>query len=104
MQSEGNTIFVGLKISGHLRKHLDSSKSTMKPLFEENNPEFLQIMNIDGNEFIGKVVDSGAALERVSNLFMNLKTMLQMICPNFLIADDAIKVLAVSPPTTSIYY
>jgi len=104
MQSLGNTIFVGIKTSESLRDQLDSSKTSMKPFFEENNPEYLQLMQIDDNEYIGKVIKSGASLENLSNMLMNVKTMLKMICPKFSFADDAIKIIALTPMPSRTYY
>jgi len=97
MQSHGNTIFVGIKVNDRLREQLDSSNASMKPFFAGNNPEFLQVMQIDSDEYIGKVTESGASLEALSNMLMNVKTMLQMICPKLTLANDAIKIFALAP-------
>ena len=104
MQSHGNTIFVGIKVSERLRDQLDASNASMKPFFEEKNPEYLQIMQIDQDEYIGKIIESGASLEALSNMLKNVKTMLQMICPKFPLVDDAIKVLALAPSPSSAYH
>lgn len=98
MQSQGNTIFVGLKVNDRLRDQLDGSNSTMKPFFNEKNPDFLQVMQIDDDEYIGKIIASGASLEALNNMLMNVKTMLQMICPKFVMVEGAIKVHALAPP------
>ncbi|NUO82222.1 hypothetical protein HUU05_19290 [candidate division KSB1 bacterium] len=97
MQSQGNTIFVGIKINDKLREQLDSSNASMKPFFADNDPEHLQIVQVDEDEYIGKVIASGVALETLSNMRMNVKTMVQMICPKFTFMDSALKVLALAP-------
>ncbi|MBN2413061.1 hypothetical protein JXQ31_15345 [candidate division KSB1 bacterium] len=76
----------------------------MKPFFKENNPEYLQIMQIDNNEYIGKVIESGSSLESISNILMNVKTMLKMICNNFYFADNAITIMALTPMSSRTYY
>lgn len=98
MQSQGNTIFVGLKVNGRLRDQLEGSNTTMKPFFNEKNPDFLQMMQIDGDDYIGKITASGATLEALNNMLMNVKTMLHMICPQFVMIDDAIKIHALAAP------
>lgn len=98
MQSQGNTIFVGLKVNDRLRDQLDGSNASMKPFFNEKNPDFLQLMRIDDDEYIGKIIASGASLEALNNMLMNVKTMLQMICPKFVMVEGAIKVHALAPP------
>jgi hypothetical protein len=103
MQNHVNRIFVGIKTGERLREQLDSSKKSMKPFFNENNPEYLQLLQIDGNEYIGKVIESGVSLEILSNVLMNVKTMLKMICPKFFFADDAIKIMALTPMPFRVY-
>ena len=97
MQSNGNRIFVGIKVSDRLRDQLDSSQASMKSFFSEQNTEFLQVMQIDSDEYIGKVTASGTSLEVLSNMLLNVKTMLGMICPKFTVADGAIKIHALAP-------
>jgi hypothetical protein len=97
-------LFVGIETSEKLRDQLDSSKTSMKPLFEENNPEYLQIVQIDNNEYIGKGLESGASLELLSNIFMNVQTMLKMICPEFTFNNDAIKIMAFVPMSSRTYF
>lgn len=104
MQSKDNTIFVGVRVNERLRDQLDSSLASMKTFFNEKNPEYLQIMQIDDEEYIGKVTASGAALETLSNMLQNVKTMLQMICPKFVVADGAIKIFALTPTPTRTYH
>lgn len=104
MKSNGNSIFIGIKTSERLLDQLDSSKASMKPFFKENNPEYLQIMQIDNNQYIGKTIESGTSLENLSNILMNVKTMLKMICPSFSFADDAIKILALTSMPSRAYY
>ncbi len=100
MQSNGNKIFVGIKVGDRLRDQLDASNASMKPFFAGNNPEYLQVMQIDDAEHIGKIIPSGASLETLSNMRMNVKTMLQMICPKFTLVDDAIRIFALTPTKT----
>jgi hypothetical protein len=103
MQSRGNTIFVGIKINDRLRDQLDSSNASMKPFFASNNPEYLQVMRVDSEDYIGKVTESGTSIEALGNMARNVKSMLQMICPKFALTEDAIKILGLSAnPSSSI--
>ncbi|MGH7455345.1 MAG: hypothetical protein ACRENG_28590 [bacterium] len=104
MQSNGNKIFVGIKVGDRLRDQLDSSNASMKPFFAGNNPEYLQVMQIDDAEHIGKITPSGTSLETLSNMRMNVKTMLQMICPKFTLVDDAIRIFALTPMPERTYH
>ncbi|MBN1982994.1 MAG: hypothetical protein JW795_15790 [Chitinivibrionales bacterium] len=98
--SHERTMFVGVKTTEWLRDQLDSTKSSMKPLFQTNNPDFLQVVHIDGMEYLGKGIENGASLEKLRNVFMNVKTMIRMICPSYSITDEAITIIALDGPTS----
>ncbi len=102
MESVANTIFVGIQINEKLQNQLDSSKTSMKQFFEENSPEYLQIVQIDSDEYLGKTSENCITVETLTNLYMNIKTMLKMICPKFIFSDSAIKVIALSPASTGL--
>ncbi len=104
MHSEGNLIFVGIKISEKLQEQLDASKDSVKPYFGDNNPEFLQITRIDNEEYIGKEIMSGSSLEKLSNIQKNVKTMLGMICPRFQFTDSSIVIMAIHSISRSTFY
>ncbi len=94
MQHNNNKIIVGIKINDKLQDNLDSSKTSVKPYFMNNDPEYLQVLQIDSDDYIVKIANSGVSYEILSNLFLNFKTMLKMICPEYIISDDAIKIYA----------
>jgi len=104
MQNHDTIIFVGLKISERLQNLLDSSNASVKQFFAANNPEYLQVMHIDYDEYIGKVTESGASFEDLNNMLKNVKTMLRMICPTFSFPENAIKILAIAPNPAKTYY
>lgn len=103
MENNEIRMFVGVKTNEKLRDRLDSSATSMKPFFNDNNSEFLQIIRIDDSEYIGKVIDSGATLENLNNIFMNVKTMLKMICPGFIISDDVIRIMALQQMPSRVF-
>ena len=97
MQNGEKKLFIGTRISEKLYDQLDTTTKSMQQYFKQNDPEYLQIRQIDDDDYIGKVIENGASLESVNNIFMNVKTMLKMICPSFTLADDAIKIIAIMP-------
>lgn len=94
MEQESSMILVAIKITERLRDQLDSSKNSVQHLFADNNTEFLQEMQIESDDYLAKTIRSGASLEEITNMCSNLKSMLKMICPQFLITDGAIKIYA----------
>lgn len=104
MQNDENILFVGIKINDNLRDELDDSKPSMKPFFNDNNLDFLQILRIDSDEYIGKKVESGISMESLNDIHLNVKTMLKMIAPRFSLAENALKIYAHTPLPERIYY
>ena len=104
MQNEENIIFVGIKINNKLREELDDTKVSMKPFFKYNDPEYLQIVRMNSDDYIGKIVENGVSFEILNNILLNIKTMLRMIIPKFSISEDALKVFAHTPKTTRVNY
>ena len=94
MQNDNHNLFVGIKLNEKLRLQLDSSKASMKPFFENNDPQFLQMIKFESDEYLAKTTQNGASLENLNNMCSNLKTMIKMICPKFVISNDAIKIYA----------
>lgn len=104
VHSHGNSMFVGIKIGEKLRDLLDASNNAFSQYVKENIPENLQIMQIDQDEYIGKVIKSGITLEGLNNIFMNVKTMLKLACPKYSFTDDAIKFIALTPIPSRVIY
>lgn len=97
MKLNDNTILVGIKINQQLRNQLDFNKASVKHLLDNNNSRSLQILEIDSDDYIAKTIKSGASLEELSNMCMNLKSMLKLIVPQLSFNEDAIKVYARPP-------
>jgi hypothetical protein len=104
MPSDGNRIFVGIKINERLRDHLDAIKAFSQPSAEDRGGEDLQVLRIDDDEYFGRETRSGASIENLNNVFMNVKTTLKMTCPKYSFADDAIRFFALIPlPKRTLY-
>ncbi|MBN1781230.1 hypothetical protein JW948_08910 [bacterium] len=104
MRNNGNKILVGIKINEKLRGALDESKDSVKHLFTGTDSEFLEILEMDSVDYIVKTITSGASLEELSNMCMNLKSILKMICPKFPIHDGDIKIYAQPKQPVRTYY
>jgi len=104
MYSDANKIFVGIKINEKLRDNLDAIKAFSKPHAEDSGGEDLYALQIDNDEYFGREIRSGASIENLNNVFMNVKSTLKMTCPKFSFADDAIKFFALIPvPKRTLY-
>lgn len=104
MQSDGNIIFVGIKINERLRDQLDAIKAFSTSSAQDGGGEDLQVLRIDDDEYFGRETRSGGSIENLKNVFMNVKTTLKMTCPKYIFADDAIRFFALIPvPKRTLY-
>ena len=104
MQNGTYIIFAGIKITDKLRDQLDASQTSVKHLFTGNDSKSLQVMQMDQDDFIVKTVKNGASLEEINNICLNLKSILRIICPKFIIPDDSIRIYAHTPlPVRTLY-
>ena len=86
--------FLGLKINSKLYEGLDKSNPCDKYYFQENNPEFLQIVSVDEHKYIGKFIEQGSELKRIEDICLNITSIIHKLCPDITISTDSIRVLA----------
>ena len=104
MQHQRADLFVGLKITTKLKEQLDESGIGMKEFFNGNTKRFLQVLEIDEDEYLGKICASSCSLENLENVLNNVRSMLKMICPKYSIPEDAIKIQAISTSPWKTFY
>src|SRR5210317_52064 len=91
--------FLGLKINSKLHEGLDKSNPCDKFYFQENNPEFLQIVSVDTQKYVGKFIEQGSELKRIEDICLNIISIIHKLCPDMTISADSIRVLATEPST-----
>jgi hypothetical protein len=94
-------LFVGVKVTNALQRHLDESESGHGHLFEGRNQQSLQRVTIDGEELLGRSVERGATVESLGDIVRNLKSILLKHVPKYPLKNSEIRIYA--GPTSSIY-
>lgn len=89
--------FLGLKITSKLQDGLDKSSPNNKFYFKDNNPDFLQVVTIESDKYIGKVVEQGVEYKKIEDVCKNIISILNKLCPDITFAVDAIKLHAINP-------
>lgn len=87
--------FLGIKINTKLQEALDKSNPLNRFYFQDNNPEFLQIVNLDSDKYIGKFVEQGIGYRAMEDICRNIISIMHKLCPDLPISIDGIRVLAV---------
>ncbi len=91
-------LFLGIKINAKLREGLDKSNPLNRFYFQDNSPEFLQIITIDQDKYIGKFVEQGAGYRAMDDICRNIISIMHKLCPDISLSIDSIRVLALDSP------
>jgi hypothetical protein len=90
--------FFGIKINAKLQEGLDKSNPLNRFYFQDNNPEFLQIISIDQDKYIGKFVEQGTGYRAIEDICRNIISIMHKLCPDISLSIDGIRVLALDSP------
>jgi hypothetical protein len=88
------TLFVGIKVTNALQRHLDESESGHGHLFEGRNRQSLQRVTIDGEELLGRPLEQGAPVESLGDIVRNLKSILLKHVPKYPLKNSEIRIYA----------
>jgi hypothetical protein len=71
-------LFVALKLDGDMRRQHAEGKLSSRPAFKPGDPAFLDLVEIRGDLYIGRVLDGGLGLDQISDLERNIKSIISM--------------------------
>ncbi len=89
-----NHLIIGAKITEKLQGHLDRCIPAYQFYFKDNDPNYLQIVRVEGERVIGKMVDPGIPVSELEDYAQNVKSILKKICPDFAWSEKDVKVYA----------
>jgi hypothetical protein len=87
-----NHLIIGAKITDKIQENLDSCLPAYQVYFKDNNPEYLQIIRIEGERVIGKKTGPGASVAQIADLAGNVRSILKKICPDYSWKEADIKI------------
>ena len=89
-------LFFGTKIDSKLREGLALSKQGDKKYFDGSSDEFLRVLEIAEEKWIGKVIKPGPAVTEIDDIQRNVLSILRRIAPNARVAASAVKIFVVA--------
>lgn len=69
-------LFVALKLDGDMRRQYADGKLSSRPAFKPGDPAFLDLLDIRGDLYIGRVLDGGLGLDQMSDLERNIRSII----------------------------
>ena len=85
-------LFFGTKIDSKLREALSQCKPGDKKYFDGSSEDFLRIMEVTEEKWLGKVIQPGPAVTEVDDIQRNIVSILRRVAPNARVAASSIKI------------
>lgn len=79
MEEVGKRLFIGLKITKALQDDLDSPAPGTKHYFEGGNNDYLQIINLHDEKFIGRYLKDGFPAASIGDVSRNICSIVKLI-------------------------
>jgi hypothetical protein len=86
------SLFFGTKIDSKLREALSQCKPGDRKYFESGSDEFLRVVEVEEEKWIGKVVKGGTPITEVDDIQRNIISILRRVAPNARVAASAVKI------------
>lgn len=90
-----SALFFGTRIDSKLREGLALSKPGDKKYFDGSSEEFLRVIEMPDEKWIGKVIRGGLAVTEVDDIQRNVISILRRIAPNARIPASQVKIFVV---------
>jgi hypothetical protein len=87
-------LFFATRIDSKLREGLALSKPGDKKYFDGSSEEFLRILEVDEEKWVGKVIKGGTAVTEVDDIQRNVLSILRRVAPNARIPVSQLKIFA----------
>ena len=92
MEETGKRLFVGIKITKSLQDDLDNPAPGTKHYFEGNNNEYLQIVNLQEERFIGRYLKDGFPAAGIADVSRNVCSIVKLIARGRRIEENEVHI------------
>jgi hypothetical protein len=89
---KGCSLFFATKIDSKLREGLALSKPGDKKYFDGTSDEFLRVVEVEEERWIGKVIKGGTPVTEVDDIQRNVVSILRRIAPNARVPASSVKI------------
>jgi hypothetical protein len=90
-------LFIGLKIDSKLREALAQATPGDRKYFEDANSQFLRVLSMGDDQWIGKIFDAGTAPQELEDIGRNVISILNRIAPGSRHSPALMRIFAVDP-------
>jgi hypothetical protein len=90
-----SALFFGTRIDSKLREGLALSKPGDKKYFDGSSEEFLRVIEMPDEKWVGKVIRGGIPVTEVDDIQRNVLSILRRVAPNARIPASQVKIFVI---------
>jgi len=90
-------LFVGIKVTAGLERHLDELDSRYAYLVGGKDQQSLRRVTIDDEEILGRSVEQGTTVSSLRDIVRNLKSIFSEFVPQYPLKDSEVRIYAKVP-------
>jgi hypothetical protein len=94
MLEAGKRLFVGIKITSELQNELNSPAPGTEHYFKSDNDEYLQIVSLGDDKFIGRYIKDGFPATDMENVTRNVCSIVRLITRGHRIEESSVRIYA----------
>ena len=95
------SLFFGTKIDSKLREALSQAKPGDKKYFDGSSEEFLRIVEVQDEKWIGKVIKPGPVVTEVDDIQRNIVSIMRRVAPAGRVSASGIRIFVLQGATGS---
>jgi hypothetical protein len=69
-------LFVGFKLDSEMRRQHSDGRVAQRPAFKPGDPAHLDLLDVRGDLYMGRILDGGLALDELADLERNIKSII----------------------------
>jgi hypothetical protein len=71
-------LFLGLKLDAEMRRQHAEGKLIHRPAFKSGDPAHLELLEIRGDLYIGRILEGGLGVDEIADLVRNIKSIVSV--------------------------
>ena len=96
-----SALFFGTKIDSKLREALSQSKAGDKKYFDGSSEEFLRILEVEEEKWIGKIIKPGPVVTEVDDIQRNIVSIMRRVAPSARVSASGIRIFVLQGAVTA---
>ena len=71
-------LFLGLRLDAAMKRQLDEGKIPGRPIYKAGDPAHLEVMEQQGEFYVGRIIEAGFAIDQLEDLKRNIRSIVSI--------------------------